>query len=966
MAVEFPTRFNIRTRMLLLCLGVAAPLLAIGSFSLWKEYRTLKQEAQRATTFQAAISVRTLGQWTKAQLSTVRAIASIHAVQQMNLDTSKKVFATALQAQPFWTEITLFSAAGEPVLSTSAIPNAQKTAVRLTSVPFISKVEKTKSPLVSGYEHAPISGKAAILVGAPVIANGELQGVLVAAIDPKAVLNLFLGLGENNGNIVAVVDDSKRVVARTLQNDYWEGKDFSHAKSVTAASKTTRGTFEAVGIADPTARAYAFDRVPETGWLVVVGVPTDSIYGAAHDWLFIMTCLAGCAIGISVGLAFLVTNHFTSTINVLVREALAIGRGDLTKRVHVPAKDELGLLARAFNQMATQLEVGQDQKAMIEKLSESIRQSLDINEILNTTVRELGQALSASRCCLALIDTKDTVDISDDELVFNHVWWDEKFGGTSLHNKSIRITRDSVMQMIIEQGSILSLDMLDDRGPTPLFENSKDSPNDWRSIKSLIACPITTKSGALGLILVHQCDTLRVWSDYELELVEAVTRHVTLALEHARLYNRTKTMAEQELLINHISRSVRSSLDLDTILNTVTQELGQALGADRIQIAQPRTEGPLVVTHEFHLAHMSDVKGVNMYSDAIDFHPNIGLNRILPGNNTLLGINLDEIMEAPAPEDEWGSPRPAGTTLRDAPIAVINNVFEDSRTLPFKDFLDVVSSQSMIAAPLLHENRLVGLLMVHQCDSMRTWDSSEIQLVAAIADQVAIAITHAHLFAQVKHQAITDGLTGLYNHIYFKNRLSEEIRLAKRKNTSCSLLMIDLDKLKMINDKFGHPVGDAAIRQIGAILKTLLRSGDTAARYGGEEFAIILPETTLLEAALIADRLCSQIRNTPVPGLGRITTSIGVASFPKHAMEMAELVENADKALYVAKNSGRDQVRLFEAEPTAIDLGEGVVFTPPPPTTPPAVASSLPIITPVINRDSDADNKLSKINKIRN
>ena len=115
----------------------------------------------------------------------------------------------------------------------------------------------------------------------------------------------------------------------------------------------------------------------------------------------------------------------------------------------------------------------------------------------------------------------------------------------------------------------------------------------WRSIKSLIACPITTKNGALGLILVHQCDSLRVWSDHELELVEAVTRHVTLAMEHARLYNRTKTMAEQQLLINHIVRSVRSSLDLDTILNTVTQELGKALGADRIQIA-------VEVTHQLH------------------------------------------------------------------------------------------------------------------------------------------------------------------------------------------------------------------------------------------------------------------------------------------------------------------------------------------------------------------------------
>jgi diguanylate cyclase (GGDEF)-like protein len=182
----------------------------------------------------------------------------------------------------------------------------------------------------------------------------------------------------------------------------------------------------------------------------------------------------------------------------------------------------------------------------------------------------------------------------------------------------------------------------------------------------------------------------------------------------------------------------------------------------------------------------------------------------------------------------------------------------------------------------------------------------------------------------------------LYNHIHFKNRLAEEVKLAVRKGTTCSLLMIDLDKLKQINDKFGHPVGDSAIRQIAAILKTLLRSGDVAARYGGEEFGVILPETSLLEAALIADRLCSQIRNTPIPVLGRITASIGAASFPKHASDMAELIEKADKALYVAKNSGRDQVRIYEDEPSPITLT----------VTPASIAP--PIITPVVSkRDND-------------
>lgn len=126
--------------------------------------------------------------------------------------------------------------------------------------------------------------------------------------------------------------------------------------------------------------------------------------------------------------------------------------------------------------------------------------------------------------------------------------------------------------------------------------------------------------------------------------------------------------------------------------------------------------------------------------------------------------------------------------------------------------------------------------------------------------------------------------------------------------------MVDLDKLKVINDNYGHPVGDAAIRQVATILKTILRSGDTPARYGGEEFGVILPETSLLEAALIGDRICSQIRNSHVPGLGRISVSIGAASFPKQAGSAAQLIERADKALYVAKNSGRDQIRIYEEE----------------------------------------------------
>src|SRR5439155_22263388 len=113
---------------------------------------------------------------------------------------------------------------------------------------------------------------------------------------------------------------------------------------------------------------------------------------------------------------------------------------------------------------------------------------------------------------------------------------------------------------------------------------------------------------------------------------------------------------------------------------------------------------------------------------------------------------------------------------------------------------------------------------------------------------LAVAISHARLFAQVKHQAVTDGLTELYNHVYLKRKLVEELRRAQRRGTPCALLMLDLDKLKKINDAYGHPVGDSAIRQVGWALRNTLRSGDTAARYDAKEFAPIMPDTSLSDA----------------------------------------------------------------------------------------------------------------------
>jgi diguanylate cyclase (GGDEF)-like protein len=299
-----------------------------------------------------------------------------------------------------------------------------------------------------------------------------------------------------------------------------------------------------------------------------------------------------------------------------------------------------------------------------------------------------------------------------------------------------------------------------------------------------------------------------------------------------------------------------------------------------------------------------------LYGSAMDFQPG---HEDPHEMSSILGIDMAAIRQKVT--------RSNGMTLREAPISVIADVDNDRRALKFMEFLGTVGSRSLIAAPLISDNRVIGILMVHQTSRLRDWQAGEVRLVAALADQLAVAISHAQLFAQVKHQAITDGLTGLYNHIYFKNRLAEELNRAQRKGTQCSLLMIDLDKLKQINDTYGHPIGDAAIRQVATVLKSLLRSGDTAARYGGEEFGIILPETPLSEAVLIADRLRRNINRNPVPGLGHISASIGAACYPLQAGAIDELIDKADRALYVAKRGGRNRVCVWD-EHAPLSIGD--------------------------------------------
>jgi len=165
----------------------------------------------------------------------------------------------------------------------------------------------------------------------------------------------------------------------------------------------------------------------------------------------------------------------------------------------------------------------------------------------------------------------------------------------------------------------------------------------------------------------------------------------------------------------------------------------------------------------------------------------------------------------------------------------------------------------------------------------------------------------------LKNLAIRDGLTGLYNHRYFQEALAVELVRSRRYTRNLSLVFVDVDFFKKYNDTHGHPEGDKVLIALSNIFRDCLRVSDTIARYGGEEFVLLLPETTKEGAFHISERIRNKVFDHPFPGretqpLGRVTISLGVATFPQDGADGSSLIERADKALYEAKKTGRNRV----------------------------------------------------------
>jgi diguanylate cyclase (GGDEF)-like protein len=220
--------------------------------------------------------------------------------------------------------------------------------------------------------------------------------------------------------------------------------------------------------------------------------------------------------------------------------------------------------------------------------------------------------------------------------------------------------------------------------------------------------------------------------------------------------------------------------------------------------------------------------------------------------------------------------------------------------------------EALISVPLISRDAIMGALNIYRTSEDASFSLEEFDVAKRLADAAALAVDNARMRAALEHQAQTDSLTGLYNHRFFHERLRSELTRASRTRDVVTLVLLDLDNFKRVNDVHGHGIGDHVLIGVAEILTHAIRGSDVACRIGGEEFAVILPSSDAGDACVLASRISERLGAANFEPAGKMTVSIGVAQGPEHAMNPRELVACAEMAMMTAKARGKDRIVLFD------------------------------------------------------
>ncbi len=384
--------------------------------------------------------------------------------------------------------------------------------------------------------------------------------------------------------------------------------------------------------------------------------------------------------------------------------------------------------------------------------------------------------------------------------------------------------------------------------------------------ESMLVVPMRYDEATVGVITLSKLGLDQFGQD-DLRLLTILADQAATAVESARLLTRTQDLAGELRRLLDMSSELSGSLDPRQVAAVMAGHLARAMNVDECAISYwDRAAGRLESLASYPVGMIEEFDD---YYDLAAF----------PQTVTVLNDQITVIVDS---EDPAADPAEVELMLR--------------RQL-----------RSLAMIPLVAKGQSIGIVELYSSDRI-TWDEERLQLARTMANEAAIALENARLYEDARNRADRDPLTGFFNHRFLHERLGEEVVRAQRARRPLSLLMLDLDDFKLVNDTFGHLFGDRVLTWTAEMIRATLRTSDVPARYGGDEFAIILPETDAAEAATAARRILDAFRDhafvSEQRGSVPVGASIGVVTFPADGRTGTDLIAAADRALYQVKRGG--------------------------------------------------------------